>query len=79
MAEVPRAGWPAHAALAHHHRGPADALPSPPPTTPDPGKSHASFARAVTEGLDAAGRRLGAVMPRYGFDAAELEALFAYL
>src|SRR3954467_1839259 len=45
MAEAPRAGWPAHAVRAHHHRGPADALPSPAPTTPDPNKSHLEMAR----------------------------------
>src|SRR3712207_1029816 len=40
MAEAPRAGWPARAALAHHHRGPAATPPSPDSTTPDPNKSH---------------------------------------
>jgi hypothetical protein len=39
MAEAPRAGWPARAVLAHHHRGPADTLPSPAPITPEPNKS----------------------------------------
>src|SRR5689334_10250810 len=37
--EGPHAGWPARAALAAYHRGPAGTLPRPPPTTPEPNKS----------------------------------------
>jgi ABC-type branched-subunit amino acid transport system substrate-binding protein len=38
-----------------------------------------SFARAVTEGLDPAGQRIEASMPRYSLSAGELAALAAYL
>src|SRR3954449_3556872 len=41
--EGPHAGWPARAVLADYHRGPAGTLPRPPPTTPEPNKSHPAY------------------------------------
>lgn len=38
-----------------------------------------SFERAVREGIDPAGNRLSAAMPRYEFSAAEFRGLIAYL
>src|SRR3954467_1858073 len=38
--EGPHATWPARAVLADYHRGPAGTLPRPPPTTPEPNKTH---------------------------------------
>lgn len=39
----------------------------------------ASLAEALNHGIDPAGRRLDALMPRYAFDAAQVQALTAYL
>src|SRR3954471_12244587 len=41
--EGPHAGWPARAVFADYHRGPAGTLPRPPPTTPEPNKSHPKY------------------------------------
>ncbi|MET7241767.1 hypothetical protein ABZT49_00200 [Methylobacterium sp. EM32] len=44
-----------------------------------PAYDRASFARAVTEGRDAAGRPLAALMPRYPLDGAQASALWDHL
>src|SRR4051812_35097593 len=46
--EGPHAGWPARAVLADYHRGPAGTLPRPPPTTPEPNKSHGDMRAVAT-------------------------------
>jgi hypothetical protein len=44
-----------------------------------PPYTEASFARAVREGIDAGGRDLSPLMPRFRLDDAEMSALIAYL
>jgi ABC-type branched-subunit amino acid transport system substrate-binding protein len=44
-----------------------------------PGYDESTFARALAEGVDPAGRPLGAGMPRYRLTKAQLAALLAYL
>ena len=44
-----------------------------------PAYTDASLARALREGIDPSGRRLGSAMPRYDFDDRELAALVRYL
>lgn len=49
------------------------------PSAGRPGYDAASFARALRDGLDPAGRPLHALMPRYRLDEAGLAALLAWL
>lgn len=44
-----------------------------------PAYDESSFARAITHGVDAGGRRLDSAMPRYSLGANEISALMAYL
>jgi mono/diheme cytochrome c family protein len=44
-----------------------------------PAYDDATLARAIRTGIDAAGRPLGAMMPRYALDDADVQALIAYL
>lgn len=49
------------------------------PATGGRGYDEQSLARAITEGVDAQGARLGPGMPRYRMDPADLQALIAHL
>lgn len=48
-------------------------------TTQRPGYNRDSFVRALRHGVDAAGRDLSRLMPRYDFTEQEADALFSYL
>ncbi len=43
------------------------------------GYTSATIGRAITKGLDEAGKPLDEAMPRWGMDSADLDATIAYL